>query len=718
MPWVGLYTAIASLICTLAMAADVTHGFWQWKLWFPNKFFTLNATTLTLIAISTKLPVDLTTNTSDLYTGGSIEYTKIISIIFLLTMLANFLPSLALMDDKELLTNIVALGILVITIIVNLFIQTFTQLHLVPFAAIPLLIFPILLPFSVALTISTTRKILEQRYKESLQLGSSHEEKMFSSKDLKCYVKKLWMMAETRNPQFVIACSPVSCAFGGICVYLAISSFPMAFYMEDFWHGTDIYKWSLKIIYFVQSSGVVVGSIAPMFRCFTSIGHYNLSKKWSKNHLNVFRVEKHWIRRLQQWKRSHVRLHIPGRHCKIVFHYSKNTFLNVCITCHVAVLVICKTICLIPRIFLILLSCCWHFIKSFLTKFKMVANESSEIEEYTRYVVQIEEEAKLSERILRNTLHSITQLLDEFEKKEPKNLIKLLEKSTGFNGVIEFDNDQVPPLYPQEINNCWSLVVVTLTATAMALPNIENSHFKGLLSSMREGLQIVTHIEECLNVDGDSIKVRKAARRVWTEVEVYRTWLQIDLQKMARKGKTSKEILQWIGDEAAKVVIQYISSKKTSIDRSPYKFILASSMYRISQTILLHYNERENWLNDEELFEWISGIIADVLLACFANLPHVIKLKCHHQAIEKRGDNIRIAAQLLGKSKKILKILKASDFPNLDEDSMAYIDRWWCALLKSQVPNNGHITNRGASSTRIQGDFSSSNELVIVTVCS
>ncbi|MFS7990463.1 hypothetical protein Hanom_Chr11g01059151 [Helianthus anomalus] len=40
---------------------------------------------------------------------------------------------------------------------------------------------------------------------------------MFSYKELKLYVKTYWMMTETRNPQFVIACSPVSSAFGCTC---------------------------------------------------------------------------------------------------------------------------------------------------------------------------------------------------------------------------------------------------------------------------------------------------------------------------------------------------------------------------------------------------------------------------------------------------------------------------------------------------------------------
>lgn len=95
-----------------------------------------------------------------------------------------------------------------------------------------------------------------------------------------------------------------------------------------------------------------------------------------------------------------------------IFTY-KNTYLNFCITLHIVVLVICKTICLVPRSLLILLSCCWYFIKSFSERFKMVPSESLKLEEYTKYVVQIEEDAKLSKRILRNTLHSVSQLIEE-----------------------------------------------------------------------------------------------------------------------------------------------------------------------------------------------------------------------------------------------------------------------------------------------------------------
>ncbi|CAH1442190.1 unnamed protein product [Lactuca virosa] len=119
MPWVGLNICAASLVCTLAMAADVFRGFQQWKLWFPCRFFTINSVSITLIAISMKLSVDLSTTLADDQDIGA----KYVSIIFLVTMLANFLPSLGLMNDKELLLNTVALSILILTINVNIWIQ-------------------------------------------------------------------------------------------------------------------------------------------------------------------------------------------------------------------------------------------------------------------------------------------------------------------------------------------------------------------------------------------------------------------------------------------------------------------------------------------------------------------------------------------------------------------------------------------------------------------
>ncbi|GKB52520.1 Rho guanyl-nucleotide exchange factor 12 [Tanacetum coccineum] len=549
-------------------AARRLQGISKWKLWFPNKHFVLNTVSITLIAIAMKLPVDLSA-----YSEG-----KVYSIAFLITMLANFLPSLGLMDDKELLVNMVAWAILLITITVNVSIQIFTSFLLeIHFW---LLLFSILWMFSIAFTVPASRRILEHRYKELHGLASYPQEMKFSYEELEHNVKKYWMMAETGNPQFAIACSEVASAFGFICSLVSLISLTGILFSHNYPTQDPDYNWSINVIIGIQLIGVIIGSIAPAFRCFAAINCFELSKKWSVNQLNIIKIEEHWTQMLQFWKGSHVRSHIPGRHCKIVFHISKNLILNICIALQIMVVVICKLICLVPRSFLILISYCWYFFK-LLIRFKTEENVSnsnvrSEMKGYAKYVLQIEDDAKLSERISRNALKSINQLLSKSEKNEPGNLIKLLKKSTGFIGVLEFDKDQVPPLHSEETKNSWSLVVVTLTAIVVALPNTANDHGEGLIASMREGLQIVRIIEECLNANSDLVKTRKAARRVWTQVEVYRKWLQIDLQKKAHDRKTSKEILEWLRDEAVKIVIQFKSCKKQRMDDSHYKFIVAN----------------------------------------------------------------------------------------------------------------------------------------------
>nr|XP_043612319.1 uncharacterized protein LOC122584023 [Erigeron canadensis] len=691
-PWVGLYIGVASLVCTLAMVGDLYQGFRQRprKLWFPCRFFIINAASITLIAVAMKLPVDLTVEMSDNDVSA-----KYVSVFFLVTMLANFLPSLGLMGENELFSTMIAFGILIVTIAVNVWIQLSTKVLLARLAGKVLLMFPLLWPFSVALTVKSYRSILEHRYKDFQRLTTNKVEKNFSTKELTHCVKKYWMLAETGNPQFVIACSPISCAFGVLCfVYdLFTLSFLISWYTDkpSYENEKCDYKWSIEVILVVQSVGTIVATIAPIFRCFTATTYFQLNTRWSLNHLNVFRVEKHWTGRLEHWKEIHVDLHIPNRHCRKVIHVVKNMILNICIALHIAVLVICKSICLIPRCCLICVSCCCYFRKSLFRGFKEEENASpteakSELKRYTTYVVQLEEEAKLSEKIPRSALNSINRLLQESEKYEPCNLIKLLEKSKGFIGVVEFVDDEIPTLLNQEETRyCWSLVAVTLTSIAIAIPNIDDGNLKALLASVKEGLEFSRIIEESLNTNGDLVKARKAAKRIWPKIELYRRWLRIDLQKNACKGSTPKEIIQQLGDEAENVVKEGKSYKKGSLDDSLYKFA-ANSMYRISQTILRHCDAQENWPTNEELFQWISTMTADVLSACFTNLPRVITSKCHHKTMEKRKESIWSAAQLLGRSKQILSILEARQLPNLDLHSRAYLDMWR-ALPKNEIPN-------------------------------
>ncbi|KAL0342630.1 UNVERIFIED_CONTAM: hypothetical protein Scaly_1925600 [Sesamum calycinum] len=139
MPWIGRYIVAASAVCTLAMAIDALNGLRCKKLWFPL----LHSDALA----------------------------RLCSLLFMSTAMANFMLSLGSMKDREILMNVVALGILVITIVVNIWIQvfqlerfyrgtTFVNDQMVPTI---LMLLSFVTFASSAITLPTSKKSLESR---------------------------------------------------------------------------------------------------------------------------------------------------------------------------------------------------------------------------------------------------------------------------------------------------------------------------------------------------------------------------------------------------------------------------------------------------------------------------------------------------------------------------------------------------------------------------
>lgn len=694
MPWIGLYIAVASLVCTLAMAADIFHGFRHRKLWFPCKYFTLNAASLTVIAIAMKLPVDL----NNRMPRDVDQLSKLSGTVFMCTMLANFMPSLSAMSNNELLSNLIALVILVITIAVNICIQISTNVIHFGYAifhiiSVTFMLSLLVILVSSAVTIPDTKRILEIKYRK-MHKGDLDEESEHTGKSivdkLMQRVSKYWIMAETGSPQFVMACSPTCSACGAMCLILAFFFLTLSslHLMPPILKGPCIsesdYKWSIIPVLVIQSVGVLVGTIAPIFRWFSALT-FKLSLKLS---LNVF------------------------------------------IGFQVIIVVVCKMICLIPIFLVIMVVYFWHcskWLKHNLLMGKLSSsNDPKETEsnqqrvstkpDLSPYVLQLQDEVELGKRTLRSISKAVNKLIHKAEKQQSNNLMKLLEKSMGFQGVAEFDNDQVPPLqYDQELQalNCWSLVVVTLTSILIALPNIRSSILDLILRGVSEGLSYVSLVEESLYANkSDLANIIKAASDVWLEVELYGKWLDNNLQGKVHKGKTSKEILEWLGEKAKSVLKELEYSKNRGLDledRALQKIIAANSMYRISHTILLDYQSKD-YEADEMLFEKLSIMIADILGACLSNLPCVITIKCYADAIEKREESVRVAARILGETKDIMElILGRFDIPNLNPDQMANIDGWRAAA-KHQSPSSLLSTSNNESTS------SGSAELVKVTV--
>ncbi|GJY80744.1 hypothetical protein Tco_0493495 [Tanacetum coccineum] len=697
MAWIGMYIALASLFCILAMVADLIHGLRNRKLWFPCKYFTLNAASLTVIAVAMKLPVDL----SNPMLGAADQMSKHGSMAFMCTMMANFLPSLATMNSKELLTNIIALDILVITLIVNVCIEIYTgvigdssnfsaQVKITGLFYVAMLLILLIIQTCSGLTIIKSKHILELKYQAGHETALKDIELKQSGKltvkKLKQHVKNHWIMAGTGSPQFISACSATTSASGVICV--ASTAIHLFFIIYIITNGYVVdwqsdYKWPITAILIIQFIGNLLGTIAPLCRCYAALT-FKLSIKWIWNHIKVFNVESYWTQKLYDWKQSSIPFSVNSRKTKIVIQNFKFEFLIICVRLQKTVVVTCKILALIPIIIVIIIlyfSHCWKWLNPMISASSIVMGQNHEqrenINNLRRYVLQLQDDMELSERTLKSISKSVNRLIVKAEKQQPNNLMKLLEVSKGFEGVGKYDSLHVPPLSAEQYLDCWSLRLITLTAIAISLPKIQNDVVDRLLSSVSESLTYVTLVEERFNATDNYVSIQKAAKVLWLEVEVSNKWIGNNLKNHPPEVNTAGLILQWFKNTAKNKVTEVQSMNIGSPnDNSIYRSICANSMYRIAESILLSYHTNIDELTQEDLFTELSSMIADILAACLTNLPQVIVTKCHESVIEKRESSVNAAAQLLGETTQIINTLQDRELPDLDSAQLPFIDKW------------------------------------------
>ncbi|KAK9071314.1 hypothetical protein SSX86_009882 [Deinandra increscens subsp. villosa] len=707
--WIGMYIALASVVCILAMVADLLHGFHTRKLWFPCKYFRLNSAFLSVIPIAMKLPMDLGGLPGDVD-----QVTKLGSMAFMCTMMANLLPCLATMESNDLFSNITALFILVITLVVNVCIQIQIQTGVVSYQEaaqmlkvvlpnyevkiskhrnttlatiyVTLLLVLLMLHLSSSLPTLKLRKDIKNYLQRHEKDTRSIANKLLTFEQLQKHVTRYLVMEETGIfPQVITTCYCTTSASGVICVLVTIlhaitmSSTVKAIFTNDY--DSD-YGWSTIVILIVQSIGVVIGTIAPLSRCFATLSFKVMSFEIISKHFKVFEVESYWTEKLHEWKRA--KIYIPSPILNAVIMTLKKLILIFCIKFQEGVVVVCNIIALIPFIFMICFSPCFRCWKR-----SMFTTSSEEWTlgwtvnlERTRdllpYVALREDKIELILRTLKGLLKSLELLV--WRGGEPINLVRLIKhKATdGFHGVKKFvhtDHHRIPSLLSEvhEYPDCWSLAVVTLTTIAVSLPGIEKNEVERLLRSVREGLVYVTLVEKSLNVTDEYKSIQKVAEILWTEVDVYRKWLGHKLQVPVIENKTAGQIVEWFSD-TANTIYQVVESNGGGNEDSIH--ICAKSMYRITKTILLSYNENIEKANPEELFDNLSSMIADIIAACLTNIPQVIVMKCHTSAIEKRKASVNDAARLLGETKRIIETIQRYHIPHMSPYDFPFLDKW------------------------------------------
>lgn len=707
MPWIGMYVAAASFVCTLGMAADAFRGFRSKKYWFPTKFFSLNATSLTLLAVAMKLPLDLTTR---MYAVTD-RLAKVSSLIFLSTAMGNFLTCLGSMDNKDIAMNVTALGILVITVITNVCIQIIQMRHFLKgremfgeeLVAATCMLLLLVMIVSTAVMVPTTKRYLELKYDEMLKMASdeeileSVEEGNLAYDKLKLVIQKYWVMAETSSSQFVIARSVSCTASSALCLLIAIvlAQAEVRILTEhcEIIKSASKYGWSVKWIVLTQSVGVVSGTITSAFRWFVAVD-FKCCEKGNRSFKDEFKIETYWTQKLVEWKESSLPLQIRDRKWRKVVHDTKRIILNFVIRIQVLVILTSKIVRLISVWFTRPIISFLHCIKMLKNRSESAASrvhgisesepELSEGRDLNRYVLLLPGEGELPEKIITNIQNEAEKLIEKGKKQQPRNLINLLHKIGDFRGVRDIDRYQVPSLHSKEPPGCWSLPLVSLTSIAIGLPNIPKHEVSTLLRSVDEGLFYVKLIEKTLDKKEKLTNLRNAADVIWVGVELYRKWEDKDLHETSRRGENFKETLQELSSKAERTVIDFKRDLKDFTMENPLnwpvKVIAANSMYRVCRRILTAC-ECDDHQTDERLFAQLCVMIANIMAACLTNLMHVIFIKCHRKAMKE--ESIRQAALLLGEAEEILGIIQQHRAPSLYPDESEFIAKW-CNLIKQK----------------------------------
>ncbi|KAK9138543.1 hypothetical protein Sjap_009137 [Stephania japonica] len=284
-PYVGLYIAGATLVCLLLMLSDMISSFRHRIRYLPCKLFSINSVSLFLLATASKLPVDLTTYMP----SARDQLSKLSSTAMVCVSIGFLVPSFGINREAESITNLIALGLMVITIVVNVCIQMYTGVifsfiteHIVILCCMILMLF--VLKFSTS-NVNSEKKIMVDTNRN---LFKKNEPKSF------IHQVKLWYMSSCiTNPQYLL-CSSSCLVVAVICIICLIFLSHAAFWSLvhpklEFCKDVSDYGWSISIIVFTQIIFVLLGTLSTIFRCTMMLSLYSPGVPKPMN--QIFEVE-------------------------------------------------------------------------------------------------------------------------------------------------------------------------------------------------------------------------------------------------------------------------------------------------------------------------------------------------------------------------------------------------------------------------------------------
>ncbi|KAK9081851.1 hypothetical protein Syun_031067 [Stephania yunnanensis] len=228
--------------------------------------FSLNSVTLTLLSIAVKLPVDLTSPMP----GVQDQLSKLTGTALICNSMGFFMPSLGMNTNSECFTNMIALSILAVTVVVNICIQLHTGViflfrvqHILILCSMIILLMTL---WFCSLYVHNEKEASTDGIKDCLTNG---RKSMFYRLQM-CY-----LYSYSSDPQFHMIYKTVFNVFVSmictLCSVLLIRS-AVSLVPEDLKpcaYGVSDYKWSMSIIVVSQLVTLIVAGLGVFLRFFT-----------------------------------------------------------------------------------------------------------------------------------------------------------------------------------------------------------------------------------------------------------------------------------------------------------------------------------------------------------------------------------------------------------------------------------------------------------------
>ncbi|XP_078448184.1 uncharacterized protein LOC144716808 [Wolffia australiana] len=662
MPLIGLYIASVSALCAMLMGADLVLALRRRRLWFPCKFFSLNSTTLTLLGIAVKLPVDINTAMPSHWD----QLSKLSGAVLVCTAMANTMPSLGSNDAA--LSDTSALAILVITVTANIITEMATGVvyvfrveHIIVMSVMIVLL---AISISSALFVQTTKNCLGKKY--DFIRGEIGDDPDISVECLERCVEKYSLMAYASNSQHVLGRSLTCAAAGGFSllaavVFLRIFVITVFRKSDGFCKGESDYQSTTLLVVVCQAVSIIIGTVAPLCR-------YLLSSRDKKlEGMKLFTVEEYWLGRLKDWrdlplfKGFHQGSWMP----KLAW-YGYKWVMNSLIAAQTAVIVLCNFISLPPALVMQLVKAShpiWEDSPGRDLEDSEGRGESRDVGDLSRFVLVLEGEDPLLEPLMRNGRLETQSSFDKGRTRRPEGLLGLLREncSPGFMRLGELGisssqetNEDVPE------HNSWALPTVALASIVFHLPGIEQRLIKSLLRSVGKSLKYVRLVDKHLDEHG-LVNASEAADILWEKLDLFGRWHYKNLKENdGNEGQTGvREILQGLESMGKSCMERELSMRRRERRSCPWDWPpKALAGYYVQRVCCIARQRDSKDLTPEGLFRWLCEAIADVIGACLTNLPRVVLMECMRGKTEYREEGARQAAVLFGEAKEVLRFLR------------------------------------------------------------